>query len=116
MNSGAVKKMIEVAEELRRRSDELVEAAEALRNDLDLGWHLPVGTEAYPPERWYAATVHDLTGRCVRTLARGSYPAHRYAVTWDGRDEDGRAAPAGVYFLKLNAERTRKSQRLVLLR
>jgi murein DD-endopeptidase MepM/ murein hydrolase activator NlpD len=25
-------------------------------------WAFPVGTVAYPPEMWYAATVHDLTG------------------------------------------------------
>jgi murein DD-endopeptidase MepM/ murein hydrolase activator NlpD len=25
-------------------------------------WAFPVGEQAYPPERWYAATFHDLTG------------------------------------------------------
>ncbi len=26
-------------------------------------WTFPVGTVKYPPEHWYAATVHDLTGK-----------------------------------------------------
>lgn len=25
-------------------------------------WAFPVGTDEYPPERWYAATLHDTTG------------------------------------------------------
>lgn len=25
-------------------------------------WAFPVGDQEYPPEKWYAATVHDLTG------------------------------------------------------
>jgi len=25
-------------------------------------WHFPVGEGSYPPERWYVATWHDLTG------------------------------------------------------
>jgi len=62
-NSWAVEKVMEVAEDLRRRSGELVEAAEALRDRMGLGWYLPVGTEEYPPEDWYVATVHDPTGR-----------------------------------------------------
>lgn len=26
-------------------------------------WYFPVGTVEYPPAKWYAATVHDLTGK-----------------------------------------------------
>jgi murein DD-endopeptidase MepM/ murein hydrolase activator NlpD len=26
-------------------------------------WSFPVGSDEYPPERWYCATVHDLSGR-----------------------------------------------------
>jgi len=35
----------------------------------DLLWAFPVGTAEYPPEHWYAAAVHDLTG-----VANGGYP------------------------------------------
>ena len=40
--------------------------ADALRDNAtatEAPWAFPVGTEIYPPERWYAYTVHDLTGR-----------------------------------------------------
>ncbi len=38
--------------------------ADALRNKTtEEPWAFPVGNDEYPPERWYAYTVHDLTGR-----------------------------------------------------
>ncbi|MFC1572942.1 right-handed parallel beta-helix repeat-containing protein, partial [Candidatus Eisenbacteria bacterium] len=43
-------------------------------------------------------SVYDLSGRQVRTLARGRYAAKRYVMTWDGRDDNGRETPSGVYF------------------
>ncbi|MBK9303301.1 MAG: hypothetical protein IPM94_05285 [bacterium] len=42
--------------------------------------------------------IHDLRGRRVRawTLAAGDY-----LVSWDGRDEQGRRLPSGVYIVRL---------------
>ncbi len=47
--------------------------------------------------------VYDPAGRLVRELVRPSatLPSGPHAVAWDGRDERGRLAPAGVYFVKL---------------
>lgn len=45
--------------------------------------------------------VYDLRGRLVREWW---LPEGTYALTWDGRDNDGRAAPSGVYMLRLSAE------------
>jgi len=30
--------------------------------DKPLSWHFPVGSDEYPIEKWYVASVHDLTG------------------------------------------------------
>jgi hypothetical protein len=44
-------------------------------------------------------TIHDVTGRTLRTLtAAGAVTGGTASVVWDGRDERGRLAPAGVYF------------------
>ena len=40
-----------------------------------------------------------MAGRHVHTLARGSFAPGQKVVTWDGRDERGARAAAGVYFL-----------------
>jgi hypothetical protein len=44
--------------------------------------------------------LFDVRGRRVRTLASGSFPAGQQELLWNGRDEGGRAVPAGVYFLR----------------
>jgi hypothetical protein len=46
--------------------------------------------------------IADLAGRHVRTLAAGAaVGAGPQTVNWDGRRDDGRAAPAGVYWVLL---------------
>jgi hypothetical protein len=45
-----------------------------------------------------------LDGSLVRVLAEDRvFPAGRHAVVWDGRDETGRRAPGGVYFVRIEA-------------
>jgi hypothetical protein len=60
--------------------------------------------------------VYDVGGRLLRTLVRGTMPAGRHDVTWDGVDERGRRAPAGVYLYRLRAGDFEAGRRLVLLR
>lgn len=45
-------------------------------------------------------SVHDARGRLVRTLVDGHLAAGEHAFAWDGRDDAGRRAPAGVYLLR----------------
>lgn len=61
--------------------------------------------------------VYDAAGRHVRRLVDASHqPAGEYRVTWDGRDDSGREAAAGVYFYRLAAGQTSETRRAVLLR
>ncbi len=45
--------------------------------------------------------IFDLAGRRLRTLVDGERPAGAQTAAWDGRDEQGRAAAAGMYFVRL---------------
>jgi len=45
--------------------------------------------------------VYGLDGRRVKTLVRSDARAGRNTATWDGRDEAGNPAAAGIYFLRL---------------
>ena len=58
-----------------------------------------------------AATVYDVAGRRIRKLAKG-----RELVTWDGRDENGRQMPAGVYFVRARHANHAENLRIVKLR
>jgi choice-of-anchor B domain-containing protein len=44
------------------------------------------------------AAIVDARGARVRTLHAGEVPAGRLALSWDGRDDAGRTAAAGLYF------------------
>ncbi|MCP4573503.1 MAG: hypothetical protein GY838_14190 [bacterium] len=45
--------------------------------------------------------VFDVRGRLVRDFASRSYPAGSHAVTWDGRDQQGRGLASGVYQVRM---------------
>lgn len=51
----------------------------------------------------------------VRALVDGSLPAGEYAVTWDGRDDDGRLVPDGVYWLQVRTPTHHESTAALLL-
>lgn len=61
--------------------------------------------------------IHDLRGRRVWSSAPTALPAGRHAVTWDGRDADGRALPSGTYVYRLVLDdRAAAAGRVSLLR
>ncbi|MCI0635393.1 MAG: carboxypeptidase regulatory-like domain-containing protein, partial [Actinobacteria bacterium] len=60
--------------------------------------------------------VFDASGRRVRTLAAGAFPQGRHAVSWDGRDDAGRAVPSGAFFARLEAGDVRRSTKILLTR
>ena len=60
--------------------------------------------------------LYDIAGRRVRQLyERPLAMAGDYAIDWDGRDDRGVAAPRGVYFARLETERSAQTSRLVRL-
>ena len=57
-----------------------------------------------PFDATVSATMLDVRGRIVRQLLRGAWlPAGRQALTWDGRDDEGRETPAGIYFFEVRS-------------
>jgi flagellar basal-body rod modification protein FlgD len=60
--------------------------------------------------------IFDARGARVRTLLAGSLPAGSRSLRWDGRDERGREARAGVYWASVVAENGRAAARFVVIR
>jgi len=60
-------------------------------------------------------SVFDLQGRRLRRLAAGRHGAGSHAIDWDGRDRAGQTLAAGVYFVRLKAQGSLRSLKLIRL-
>ncbi len=60
--------------------------------------------------------IFDVRGAVVRALVMGRAPAGRHRVSWDGRDDAGRAVASGVYFCRLVAGSFTDTKKLTILK
>jgi hypothetical protein len=60
--------------------------------------------------------IFDVNGRRVRTLLDGAQDAGEHALTWDLRDEQGRAVNAGLYLARFEASGRVITRRVMALR
>jgi hypothetical protein len=61
--------------------------------------------------------VYDVRGRLTRVVdSSPACPAGAHTATWDGRDAEGRPAPPGLYFWRLEAGPRGESRPIVLAR
>lgn len=60
--------------------------------------------------------VHDASGRLVRNLSPGLRGPGNHEILWDGRDDLGRAAPRGVYFVSARMPGRSIARRAILVR
>jgi flagellar hook assembly protein FlgD len=62
------------------------------------------------------ANVYDLVGRRVRGLTDGIVGAGAHDLFWNGHGDDGRAAPAGVYLVRVSTTEGVTTGRFVIVR
>jgi flagellar hook assembly protein FlgD len=67
-----------------------------------------------PAQGEVSLKVFDLTGRLVRTLVNGVSDPGVHYVTWDGRNQEGAVAGAGVYFYRFEADGVSETRKMVL--
>jgi N-acetylneuraminic acid mutarotase len=60
--------------------------------------------------------VFDLAGRAVRHLEEGNRSAGAHVATWDGRNDGGIQAAAGLYLVRFEAGEIQKTRRVLLIR
>ena len=73
-------------------------------------------TFALPHSGHVRLSVHDLRGHLVALLVDDRKTAGTHEATWDGRDRQGRSAPAGVYLLQLKVAGEVRTGRMVLIK
>ena len=63
-----------------------------------------------------ALDVYDVRGARVRALVSSFLPAGSHRVAWDGRDDAGRSAASGVYFIRFVTTDRRQTMKVMLLK
>jgi hypothetical protein len=79
------------------------------RSQSRLSFDLPASAEA-------RLRVYDVSGRAVRTMGFGRLPAGRHDRVWDTADDEGRALPGGIYFMRLDAGENHALKKVLVLR
>ena len=60
--------------------------------------------------------LFDASGRLVRRVVQGLFPAGYHLATWDGRDGTGKAAPNGIYFARVRSAGVDRRIKVVVTR
>ena len=60
--------------------------------------------------------VFDIAGRLVQILYNEQLALGPQSIMWDGRDDQGRMAPSGIYFYRLETGYYAETQRMLLIR
>ena len=71
---------------------------------------------ALPRRGGVRLTIHDVTGRLVRTLQNGELDPGVYEVVWDGRDQRRRRVSSGIYYVKMQTEEFDRARKIMILR
>ncbi len=61
-------------------------------------------------------TIHDVRGRVITRLVDRVEGSGPHVVEWDGRDASGHVAASGIYLVLLNADGTKSSRKLALIK
>jgi hypothetical protein len=60
--------------------------------------------------------IYSVIGTRVRTLNHGNQEQGEHTVTWDTRDDGGKALPRGIYFVRLSAAGQVRSLPVIVLK
>jgi len=73
-------------------------------------------TLVLPAAAYVEAGVYDIQGRLIRRLESDALETGDHSIVWDGLDENSKSAASGIYFLKVNANRSRHVSKVVRIR
>ncbi len=60
--------------------------------------------------------IYDLSGRLVRSLVDENLARASHTYQWDGADNSGRRAASGVYYYRVQTERTSETGKMMLVK
>ena len=60
--------------------------------------------------------IYSVDGKLVTTLVDEALKAGSHEAVWNGRNDQGRKVPSGVYFYQVAAGENESTQRMLLLK
>ncbi len=60
--------------------------------------------------------VFNILGQRIRTLAQDVYPPGEHRLLWDGKNEEGRPMPSGIYIVQMRTDTFVAHRRVLLLK
>ena len=70
---------------------------------------------AIPQKMTFEISVYDISGRKIKTLYSGTGEPGYYKLSWNGLDDVGRTAAAGVYFVRFDSEEYKSCHKIVFV-
>ena len=60
--------------------------------------------------------IYDITGKLIKTLLNDKKECGSYSLTWDGKDEDNKSMPCGIYLYRLEGEDFIETRKIIFLK
>lgn len=60
--------------------------------------------------------IYNSKGERVKTLFTGQKAAGIFRINWEGKNDNGRSVPTGMYFVKMTADKYSSSLKLILMK
>ena len=61
-------------------------------------------------------SIHDLSGKLVKTLFKGKQNAGHHSINWNSRNKYGESVAAGIYFYNFSLGNIIESKKMILLK
>jgi len=81
-----------------------------------ISFYTTEGTEIYPSWRNAELNIYNIKGQRVREFKIENVKCKIYSVVWDGKDDNGREMPSGVYLYKLSGGNVNRTGRMVMIK
>jgi hypothetical protein len=60
--------------------------------------------------------IYNLRGQKVKQLISSQLSTGQHSVVWNGRDDNGKLAPSGIYFYKLKTDDFQQTKKMILMK
>ena len=70
----------------------------------------------FPQPETCTLKIYNIKGELVKILLSANLEAGKHTISWDGRDNNNKEAPSGIYFYRLHTAKNDLTRRMLLLK